>query len=127
MTETQGPRLSGPTKLLMLTAVFVIGLIVAVAMIGGGAPKPTLTGDVISRTFSAGEPCATASIPITVPQGTEPTKVAETIFGALESAKGMNTASYNVKTSVLEAGFCESKSSEKAVREALAPTGLLAD
>jgi hypothetical protein len=55
-----------------------------------------------------------------------PLCVAEALFEALKAAPGMNSATYNIKTSTLEAGFCESNGSEDGIRAALASIGLVA-
>jgi hypothetical protein len=111
-------------KLITFSTLGVIALITAIACIQSS--KPQRAGDTLSRVFSSGAPCASATIQIKPPSGSNPNDVAKTLFDALASAPGMNTATYNVRTSVLDAGYCESSGSEAAVREALAPTGLAA-
>ncbi len=108
-----------------MTAVIVGSVIVIAMVVGNQTTKPQIEGDSISQTFSQGQPCSTATIALAVPADADPTKTAETLFAALNPADGMNTATYNFKTSTLEAGFCESKATEESVRQALAPTGLV--
>jgi hypothetical protein len=110
----------------MVTAL-VVAIIVAVALfLGQQSTSPRLTGDTISQTFSQGEPCATTTIALAVPTGSDPTATAAKLFDALEPLPGLNAGTYNWKTSSIEVGFCESKTSSGAVIEALAPTDLVA-
>lgn len=120
-------RASGVTKRNLVTASIVGAIIVSTFVVGNQTTKPQIEGDSISQTFSQGQPCSTATIAIAVPVEADPTKTADTLFSALKAVDGMNTATYNFKTSTLEAGFCESKGSEESVRQALAPTGLVAE
>jgi|GEM_PF-1189581 hypothetical protein len=118
-------RLTGAAKRNILTVTIVGSIIVVTLVVGNQTNKPQIEGDSISQTFSQGQPCSTATIALAVPAGEDPAKTAETLFDALRTADGMNTATYNFKTSTLEAGFCESKATEESVRQALAPTGLV--
>jgi hypothetical protein len=120
------PALPGKTKRNLVTAAIIGGLIVAAVVVGVQSTRPQLSGDAISQTFSAGQPCAHAIIAITVSDGADPRKTAETLFAALRPLPGLNTASYNPKTSSLDIGYCESSSSEAVLKSALAPTGLVA-
>ena len=43
-------------------------------------------------------------------------KEQQALFSALEPIKGLNTATYNIKTSCIDVGFCESQTTEEAVR-----------
>ncbi len=117
--------LTGAAKRNIVTATIVGSIIVVALVVGNQTTKPQIEGDTISQTFSQGQPCSTATIALAVPAGEDPAKTAETLFTALRNADGMNTATYNFKTSTLEAGFCESKATEESVRQALAPTGLV--
>lgn len=124
-TEGQPARRSAATKRNLVTAVIIGSVIVIAMVVGKQTTKPQIEGDSISQTFSQGQPCSTATIALAVPADADPVKTAETLFTALQSADGMNTAKYNFKTSTLEAGFCESSATEESVRQALAPTGLV--
>jgi hypothetical protein len=120
------PAVPGKTKRNLVTAAIIGGLIVAAVVVGVQSTRPQFSGDAISQTFSAGQPCAHAIIAITASDGTDPRKTAEVLFAALKPLPGLNTASYNPKTSSLDIGYCESSSSEAVLRSTLAPTGLVA-
>lgn len=124
--ETQRSRPAGASKRMLITAVVIGALIVAAFVVVGQTTKPKLVGDTITRTFSPGEPCLTSTLAVTAPNSADPNKTAEKLFAALGPLGGMNIATYNVKTKSVEVGFCESKTSEIAVRQALAATGLVA-
>ncbi|TDB37780.1 MAG: hypothetical protein D9V44_06925 [Actinobacteria bacterium] len=104
-----------------IVAVFIIGAVIVV----GQTTKPTVNEGLITRKFTAAEPCVTALIPIAVDPSTDPRKAAETIFSALAPVRGLTSGTYNIDARSLEIGFCESETSEAAIREAIAPTGLL--
>jgi hypothetical protein len=125
--EERSRALSGAAKRNIATVSIIGAIVVAALLIAGQATKPRLTGDTISQTFSPGEPCATASIALAARGNTDPEKTAESLFAAIKPIPGLTTGSYNWKTSQLEIGFCESQSSEAAIRQALAPTGLVAE
>jgi hypothetical protein len=126
-TADTGSRLSGATKR-NLVALAIVAVLVALAFVSGNqATKPRLTGDTIARTFAPGDPCSSTSLAVNVSSETDPSTAAQRLFSALEPMEGINTASLNVKTSRIEVGFCESSASEQSVREALLPTGLLAE
>jgi hypothetical protein len=111
----------------MITALLIGILVVAGLFLGSQATKPKLAGDTISKTFSQGAPCASATIEVVQKDGADPAATADTLFKALEGLDGMNTGTYNAKTSSIEVGWCESKTTEEAVRGVLEPTGLVAD
>lgn len=118
-------RLTGVAKRRILTAAIAGSIIVAALVTGYQTNKPRIEGDSISQTFSQGQPCSTATIALAVPSDADPAATAEILFTALRAVDGMNTATYNFKTSTLEAGFCESSATEESVRQGLAPTGLV--
>jgi hypothetical protein len=119
------PRMTGARRRTVIT-VAVVAVVVVVAVIAGRqGSKPTMTGDTVTRTFSQQAPCATANIALTVPTGADPMKTAEQLFSAVSQVKGVTHATYNAKTSSLEIGYCESSSSEAALKQILAPTGFV--
>ena len=110
-----------------LIAAGIIGVIIVVAVIvGRETTKPQVAGDTVTKVFAPGQPCVSATIALTVPSGADIAATAQQIFAALKPVAGMNTATYNARTSSVDVGFCESSTSESAVREALAKTGLVA-
>lgn len=105
----------------------IVGVIVIVAIVAvNQTAKPQQVGDTISQTFNPGEACATANIQLTVPADSDPQSTADSLFTALGTVEGLNTVTYNQKSSSLSVGYCESETTEILVREALATTGLLA-
>jgi len=117
---------SGVAKRNMVTAVIVAVIVIVAIVAGIQTAKPQQIGDTISQTFNPGEACATANIQLTVPADSDPQATADSLFAALGTIEGLNTVTYNQKTSSLSVGYCESETTEILVREALATTGLLA-
>jgi len=118
--------LTGRAKRNLVTGGIVAVLVLAAGIVGTQATKPKLEGDSVTRTFSQAAPCANATIALTVPGGSDPMATAEKIFAVLKPISGMTSATYNVKNSSVEVGFCESTSNEAAIRSALVPTGFIA-
>lgn len=106
-----------------IVAIFVIGAVIVV----GQTTKPTVSGDSITREFTSAEPCVTALIPLDVDPSVDPQKAADAIFSAIAPLRGLTSGTYDIKGASLEIGFCESETSEAAIREAIAPTGLLGE
>jgi hypothetical protein len=119
--------LTGTAKRNLVTAVIVGVLVVAGIVLGIQGTKPKSTGDTVTKTFSQGEPCATATVALALPPNAETQATADQLFEALQPvAGGLNTATFNRATSSIDVGYCESKTTEDAVRAALAPTGMVA-
>ncbi|MBU4556471.1 MAG: hypothetical protein KJ747_06335 [Actinobacteria bacterium] len=117
---------SGVAKRNMVTAVIVAVIVIIAIVAGIQTAKPQQVGDTITQTFNPGEACATANIQLTVPADSDPQATADSLFTALGTVEGLNTVTYNQKSSSLSVGYCESETTEILVREALATTGLLA-
>lgn len=115
------------SKKSILTVGIVGVMIVFTLVFAAQANKPKFNGETISKTFSSGAPCATATVPLSLADGADQAAVSETLFAALEPVPGMNTATLNTRSSSIEVGFCESRATEAAIRQALAPTGLVAE
>ena len=125
VAETSGR--SASAKRNTITAVLIGVMVVAGLVLGSQATKPKLAGDTISKTFSQGSPCASATIQVVQKDGADPAATADVLFKALEGLDGMNSGTYNAKTSSIDVGWCESVTTEDAVRGVLEPTGLIAD
>jgi len=118
---------SGASKRTIVTAA-IVGVIVLVAVIlGSQAGKPQVVGDTVMETYSAQEPCATVSIALATSGDDDPNGTGKQMFDAIRPLAGLTTATYNFKANTLSVGFCESETSEEAIRAALAPTGLVAE
>ena len=119
--------MTGRTKRNLVTGGIIGVLVVAAVVVGTQSTRPKMTGDTISQTFSSAEPCATAKIPLAVDAGADPQQTADKLFAAIKPIPGLTTATFNRKTATIDIGYCESSSSEAALRQALAPTGLVAE
>ncbi len=118
----------GSSKRTLVTAAIIGALILGVVIAGGQSAKPKSAGagGAITQSFAGGDPCATASIALAVPADADPAATAESLFGAIKTIEGLTSATYDPKTSSIQIGYCDSTSSEAALKEALAPTGLVA-
>jgi hypothetical protein len=117
--------LTGATKRNLVTGGIVVTLVVLALVIGGQATKPKATGQTISKTFSQGAPCATATVAVVRTGSGDPAATADTLFKALDGVDGMNTGAYDAKSSSIEVGWCDSKTNKAAVLQALSVTGLI--
>jgi len=121
----ESPGLSPSAKRGIVT-VGIIGLLVVLAfVVADQNSKSKVTGDTITKTFSSAEPCENAQIAVAVDDGADPQQTAETLFAAIQSVPSLTTATYNHKAGSIQIGYCESQTSEAALKEALAPTGLV--
>ncbi|MDP2182988.1 MAG: hypothetical protein Q8K99_10530 [Actinomycetota bacterium] len=118
---------TGATARTKATAAIIGVIVILAVVIATQTTKPQQVGDTISQTFTPGEPCTVATIPLVVADGADPQATADALFAALKPMVGLNTATYNIKTSSIEVGFCDSETSEAVVRQALAATGLVAE
>jgi hypothetical protein len=123
--EVPAPRNPAATRRAIATAAVVVVFVLVAVIVGVETNKPRVTGDTVSRTFAGGEACATASIALAVPAGADPAATAQSLFDALKPVPSITTVTYSIRASTVEVGYCESSSSEAALREALAPTGLV--
>jgi len=108
----------------LVTAGIIVVLVIAAVAVGARTTRPQATGDTISQTFSAGEPCETTSVAIK--DAGDPQATAKRLFEALGTMTGLKAATYNVKTGTIDVGYCESQTSAGAVKEVLSGTGLVA-
>jgi len=120
-----GPK-PGTAKRRLVTALVIGAFILGVVVVGGQSTKPKMTGDTVSQTFAQGEACTTASIALVAQEGANAAETAETAFKALSTVSGLKTATFSAKANSVQVGFCDSETSEQAIRAALAPTGLIA-
>ncbi len=118
----------GSSKRTLVTVAIIGALILGVVIAGGQSAKPKSAGagGAITQSFAGGDPCANASIALAVPADADPAATAESLFGAIKTIEGLTSATYDPKTSTIQIGYCDSTSSEAALKEALAPTGLVA-
>ncbi len=115
------------SKKSIITIGVVMTLVAFVFVVASQATKPKVDGKVVTKVFSQGEPCQTARIPLNLASSSDPSEVSERLFAALQPVKGLNTASVDVGAASIEVGFCESSANEDMIRQALLPTGLVAE
>lgn len=118
---------SGAAKRRMVTAIIAGVLVIAAVALGMQAAKPQVVGDTVAEVFAQGEACVTVDIPLSTEGDKDPTATGKKLFDALRPLPGLKSATYDFKNGALSVGFCESETSEAAIREALAPTGVLAE
>jgi len=114
-------------KKTVITIGFIAAIVAFALVVGTQASKPKFDGGAITQTFSQGQPCASVTIALALSDGTDPVAASERLFAALQQVQGMNSATLDVKTSSMEVGFCESSADEATIRQALSPTGLVAE
>ncbi|NTU71830.1 MAG: hypothetical protein HGB10_08440 [Coriobacteriia bacterium] len=111
----------------LFVVVAVVGALVALTVVvtGQGA-KPKAIGGVVTETFAQGEPCVTSTLALSLPADTDPASAAESLLAPLRTATGLKSATFDASKGTLQVGYCESETTEDALRTLLAPTGLLA-
>lgn len=119
------PRSPGSRRLMAITAGLAVVFLSVAVVVGIVAAQPRVANGAITQTFSGGEACTTSRIALSVPAGGAASATGDKLFAALKPVAGVISATYDVAGSTLEVGFCESTTSETALRAALAPTGLV--
>jgi hypothetical protein len=123
---SDGPPDGGRRKALVvagaLIAIFVIAM-VGSANVGRSARS---YGDEVVREYAQGDACTSAQIQLSLPAGDEMGPAIDRVFSALEGGTVIKAA-LTTKSQLLKVDFCESATSEEAVRAALRPLGVLAE
>jgi hypothetical protein len=109
-----------PTVILGVV-VGILGVFAVLALANGG--KATVSGDTISLNVAQVDTCSSASIALATPQGGDLAKDANKILAPLKSVTGVGNATIYLSQARLEVNFCDSSTSEEAIRAALAGTG----
>ncbi len=125
--DASGGSAAGAAKRRMVTAIIAGVLVIAAVALGIQAAKPQVVGDTVAEVFVQGEACVTVDIPVASAGDKDPTATGKALFDAIRPLPGLKSATYDFKNGALTVGFCESETSEAAIREALAPTGMLAE
>jgi hypothetical protein len=113
-------------KVRLISAVIIVALIAVVGLAAKNTGKPTVTEAAISRTFLPQAPCVTIDIALALSKNADAADAAAKMFEVLQSTAGVSNATVYRDEQRMSVGFCESSTSEEAIREALAPTGFVA-
>ncbi len=124
--EQERPVPASAGKRNMVTALIVGVLVVAAVIVATQTTKPTVAGAAISQTFETGQACVTVSVPVVAADKADSQDTADALFSALTQLKGLKTATYDAELSSISVGFCETSTTEDAIRQAIAAAGLLA-
>jgi hypothetical protein len=116
------PRSKAGIVLVGVIAALAIGAFFAV----NASTKPQVQGDVITRTFSSGDPCTSTVVPLAVTAGGDMSDAAEKLFAVLQTLPSITTATIYKDQPRIEVGYCESSLQPGQVEQALAATGLVA-
>ncbi len=127
LPATTASNPSRATKRRIATFAVIGALVLVVVIVGNQGTKPKVVGGTMTQTFVPGDACTTANIAIKTPENGDQQKAVETVFAALQAAGGINNATFNPQTSSIQVGFCDSQTTEEAVRTAIANTGLLGE
>ena len=105
----------------------VIVLVIAIAIIaGGGANTTTFVNGQVSRTIATVDECASASLPLTVPDGETMEDVASGVFDTLSRTSGVGLVTVFEDEPRVDIEYCQSYTSEPALRDILGQAGYLA-
>ncbi len=109
-----------------VTIAFVVVLVVIAVIAGSGANQVSLVDGKVTRTIATVDECASATLPLTIPAGETIEDAAESIFDALSKTTGVGVVTVYEDDPRVQIAYCQSNSTEPALREVLAPTGYLA-
>jgi hypothetical protein len=103
-------------------AVFIVIAVIASA----NANRATFVDGQISRTIATVDECASATLPLTVPEGQTMEDVAAGVFDALSRTSGVGLVTVFEDGPRVDIEYCQSYSNEPALRQILAQAGYLA-
>jgi len=119
------PRAPRSNVALIGTLVVVGAIVLAGIFAASQGGKAQTTNSAITKTFSNQEACTTAQITLAFPQGTDTANAAEQMFTALATVPSITKATVRTDSPSISVGYCDSTTTEDAIRAALAPTGFL--
>lgn len=105
-----------------IIAVFVVIFLVANA----SSNKVEFVNGQVSRTMATVDECQATTLPLAIPAGETPETVAEAVFDALSRTAGVGLVTVYEAGPSVHINYCQSYTSEPALRELIAPTGFLA-
>lgn len=119
----QGPgRPAGNRKALAIVGGLVAAAIAAMFFAANASQSARTLGDEIVREYAQGDPCTSTTLQLKL----ENKDTADQVFAALEGAQILK-ATLDPRTGQLEVDFCDSQSSEEAIRGVLQPLGVLTE
>jgi len=112
-----------PTTVATIAIVALVVATIAAVSYGSGAK---VADGKISRSFGGeAQACTSASIPLVVNEGVNLSRSGEKLVDSLAGIPGIGQATLYVDEGRIEVKFCDSTSSEDAIRGALGSTGLV--
>lgn len=125
--EPSGSRGSSGLSARLLIGVATVAVVIVIGvLVGGNSTKPQVENGTITQTFDGGSPCARVVVPVDAEAAGGPEEAAAAVFAALDAATGINEATYIIDSSSIDVGYCSTSTTEAAVREALATSGIIA-
>ena len=128
--KDQAPAPAAPAKKKAPVVPITIGVIVvfiAIAIIaGGGANTTKFVNGRVSRTIATVDECASAELPLVVPEGETMEDVAAGVFEALSRTEGVGLVTVYEENPRVNIQYCQSYSDEPKLRQVLGETGYLA-
>lgn len=126
--KSKSPAKSGARKAPIVPVTIAIAAIVVVVTLiaGRGATTVTFVDGKVSRTIAAVDECAFTTLQLSIPADVVPEDAAAAVFDALSRTAGVGLVTVYEDDPRVEIDYCQSYTSEPALREALAQTGYLA-
>lgn len=113
---------SKPT-IAIFAIIAVLGIGVAIA-VGFSASAPVVNGK-ITKFFGAASPCAQTTIPVVANPGVDLATQGAQLVDAFTGQDSIGDVTFDLASSTVDVGYCESSQSEESVRQILLGTGLV--
>lgn len=128
--EDDGEELIEPTarpmsKNRMVLVGAAVVAIAAIAFSASAGTKPVAVNGTISKHFGSQSECASTSYSLTPAQGIDLASRGADVVDAFKGKTGIGTVTLDVPSSTILVRWCTSATTEQAVRNALAATGLV--
>ena len=120
--RTARPAMSKNRMILVGAAVLAVA---AIAFSASAGTKPIATDGKISKHFGSQSECASTSYALTPAQGVDLASRGADVVNAFEGKTGVGTVTLDVPSSTILVRWCNSATTEQAVQDALAATGLV--
>ncbi len=112
---------------LIIVIVGVVAVVAIAVIAGRGANTATMVDGKVSRIIATVDECAFATIELQLPAEVSAEDAAAVIFDTLSTEAGVGLVTVYEDGPRVEIDYCQSYTSEPALREALAPTGYVTE
>jgi len=106
--------------------IAAIGLLLAIGFVVlGQSGGPQVVDGVLTRSFGGAGACTSTTLTLVPSEGADLGRDGEKLIGSLATVESIGLVTLDVAQSQMKVEFCESTTSEQAIKDTLASTGLV--